>query len=172
MPWDYPWIWQEADERVHFDGVLRRIQTDPDLRGAVTFDGFGPDVAAWLRRIGWVLSTSDDESFHLAPAEGMASRAVPLIRSWPGADSIYDRRWIHDDSAAMAEAILRAAGAEQWAELGRIAQGQAHETFSLARVVDAWTQVLTANLPAYEPDRPAPQDSEASRAGAGAGSEG
>ena len=74
MPWDYDWIWTLDEERAHFDTVLRRIQTEPELRGAVTFDRFGPDVPAWLRRIGWVLSTSDDESFHLAPAEGMASR--------------------------------------------------------------------------------------------------
>jgi glycosyltransferase involved in cell wall biosynthesis len=165
MPWEYPWIWQEADERTQFDGVLRRIQTDPDLRGAVTFDGFGPDVAAWLRRIGWVLSTSDDESFHLAPAEGMASRAVPLIRSWAGSDSIYDRRWIHDDTESMAEAILEAGEPDRWAELGRIAHDQARATFSLDRVVDAWTEILTTNLPAYEPDPPTAASPEPTGAG-------
>jgi glycosyltransferase involved in cell wall biosynthesis len=152
MPWQYDWIWQDVTERAHVDEVLRRIQTDPDLRGAVTFDGFGPDVAGWLRRIGWVLSTSDDESFHLAPAEGMASRAVPVIRNWPGADSIYDPRWIHDSAESMADAIAEANEGGRWAELGQLAQDQVRSTFGLSRVADAWTAVLTSNLPAYVPE--------------------
>ena len=77
LPWEYQWIWDVHAEREAFDDILRRMQIDPALRGAVTFDGFGPDVPGWLRRIGWVLSTSDGESFHLAPADGMASGPSP-----------------------------------------------------------------------------------------------
>src|SRR5262249_13816645 len=69
------WVWQNEHERDHFKEALRRVQRSELLRGAVVFDDAGPDVAAWLRRVGFVLSTSDDESFHVAPAEGMASRA-------------------------------------------------------------------------------------------------
>jgi glycosyltransferase involved in cell wall biosynthesis len=152
MPWQYDWIWQDITERAHVDEVLRRIQTDPDLRGAVTFDGFGPDVAGWLRRIGWVLSTSDDESFHLAPAEGMASRAVPLIRNWPGADSIYDPRWIHISTEAMADFIGQANELGRWTELGQLAREQVRSTFALSRVAQAWTAILTSNLPSYVPE--------------------
>ena len=39
------------------------------------------------------------------PAEGMASRAVPVLRHWPGAETIYDTRWIHRGPAEMAAAI-------------------------------------------------------------------
>jgi glycosyltransferase involved in cell wall biosynthesis len=156
MPWEYDWIWQDATERALFDDVLRRIQTDADLRGAVTFDAFGPDVAGWLRRIGWVLSTSDDESFHLAPAEGMASRAVPVIRNWPGADSIYDRRWIHDSPEAMADAILEVNTHDGWAGLGQIGRDQVHGSFALSRVVDPWIALLAGNLPAYSRSRTKP----------------
>ena len=62
---------------------LQRIQTSRAVAGRGRLRQFGPDVGTWLRRIGFILSTSDDESFHLAPAEGMASGAVPVIRSWP-----------------------------------------------------------------------------------------
>ena len=95
MPWEHWWVWQNPAERDHYAHALRRVQRSPLLRGAVVFDDAGPDVAAWLRRVGFVLSTSDDESFHVAPAEGMASRAVPVLRHWPGAETIYDMRWIH-----------------------------------------------------------------------------
>ena len=105
MPWEHWWVWQNPAEREHYASALRRVQRAPLLRGAVVFDDAGPDVAAWLRRVGFMLSTSDDESFHVAPVEGMASRAVPVVRHWPGAETIYDRRWIHRDPAQMAAAI-------------------------------------------------------------------
>ncbi|MGW1613395.1 glycosyltransferase [Streptomyces sp. NPDC002285] len=142
-PWEYWWIWNKPEEREHYDAVLRRMQTSPLLEGAVVFDAFGPDVAGWLRRVGHVLSTSDDESFHLAPAEGMASGAVPSLLPWPGADEIYDRRWIHDNPEAMAEAIA-ALGEEGWRSAGELARTQVREGFSLERVADRWTELLVS----------------------------
>ena len=106
MTWEYPWIWARAEEQEHCREVCARINTSPLLRGAVQLDGFGGDVAAWLRKIGFVLSTSDDESFHLAPAEGMASRALPMLLPWKGADAIYPGEWIHADDDEIAAAIL------------------------------------------------------------------
>jgi glycosyltransferase involved in cell wall biosynthesis len=151
LPWEYDWIWNVDAERVHFDEILRRIQTDPFLRGAVTFDAFGPDVATWLRRIGWVLSTSDDESFHLAPAEGMASAAVPVIRAWPGSDTIYDRRWIHADPHSMVEEVRRITADGAWPAEREVAQAQARASFDFNLVTSAWIEVLTANLALAEP---------------------
>ncbi|MGW1544873.1 glycosyltransferase [Streptomyces sp. NPDC002309] len=142
-PWEYWWIWNKPEERAHYEAVLRRMQTSPLLENAVVFDDFGADVAGWLRRIGNVLSTSDDESFHLAPAEGMASAAVPALLPWPGADEIYDRRWIHQDPQAMADA-LAGLGEEGWREAGRLARTQVREQFSLQRVARDWTELLVA----------------------------
>ena len=76
-------------------------------------------MPAWLRRIGFVLSTSDDESFHVAPAEGMASGAVPVIRHWPGAETIYDTRWIRETPAEMAASIAALASPDDWEAAGR-----------------------------------------------------
>ena len=142
MPWDYDWIWRRPGEPETTDAYLRRIQVSEQLRGAVVFDQFGPDVASWLRRVGFVLSTSDDESFHLAPAEGMASGAVPVVRSWPGADTIYESRWIYDDPAEMAQAILTSAEPDRWEQERQVAREQARAAFGLDRVVDAWVDLL------------------------------
>jgi hypothetical protein len=114
MPWELWWVWQHQEERAHYFEAFRRVQRSPLLRGAVVFDDGGPDVPAWLRRIGFVLSTSDDESFHMAPAEGMASRAVPVIRHWPGAETIYDTRWIRENPAEMAASIAALSSPEAW----------------------------------------------------------
>ena len=113
-------------------------------------------MAAWLRRIGFVLSTSDDESFHLAPAEGMASRAVPALLDWPGADTVYDRRWIHGSVDDMADAIGRIVADDRWAEEGALAHEQAVEAFGLDRLAATWSRLLVADSavePAAAPGR-------------------
>ncbi len=145
MPWEHWWVWQNPAEREHYADALRRVQRSPLLRGAVVFDDAGPDVPAWLRRVGFVLSTSDDESFHVAPAEGMASRAVPVLRHWPGAETIYDMRWIHRGPAEMAAAVLDLAGEDDWRAAGDDAHAQAAAAFNLNRVCEAWHGLLTAD---------------------------
>jgi glycosyltransferase involved in cell wall biosynthesis len=153
MPWEYWWVWQNPAERDHYATALRRVQRSPLLRGAVVFDDAGPDVAAWLRRVGFVLSTSDDESFHVAPAEGMASRAVPVLRHWPGGETIYDTRWIHRDPAAMAAAIARLAAPDDWREAGDAAYAQVAAAYNLPLVCEAFRGLLTADL---DPATPTP----------------
>jgi glycosyltransferase involved in cell wall biosynthesis len=144
LPWDYWWIWQKEEERAHFEQVFRRVRRSRSLAGAVVFDPYGRDVGAWLRRIGFVLSTSDDESFHLAPAEGMASGAVPALLDWPGADTIYDRHWIHADPAAMAASIAATVRAGRWDTERRLAATQVSEAYSLDSVCARFTDLLTA----------------------------
>jgi glycosyltransferase involved in cell wall biosynthesis len=153
MPWEHWWVWQHQAERDHFNTALRRAQRSELLRGAVVFDDAGPDVAAWLRRVGFVLSTSDDESFHVAPAEGMASRAVPVLRHWPGAETIYDMRWIHRGPEEMAAAIGTLADTAAWREAGEAAHGQAAGRFALQQVCETWHRLLTTDI---EPAVPGP----------------
>jgi glycosyltransferase involved in cell wall biosynthesis len=147
MPWEHWWVWQNPEERAHYMTALRRVQRSPLLQGAVVFDDAGPDVPSWLRRIGFVLSTSDDESFHVAPAEGMASRAVPVIRHWPGAETIYDKRWLTRTPLEMAAAIAAYRDEEPWRAAGALAREQVL-AWDLATVAGTWYQVLSENLPA------------------------
>jgi glycosyltransferase involved in cell wall biosynthesis len=145
LPWDYWWIWQKDEERAHFEQVFRRVRRDRALAGAVVFDPYGRDVGGWLRRVGFVLSTSDDESFHLAPAEGMASGAVPAVLNWPGAETIYDRHWIHPDPAAMAAAIAATVHDGRWDTERHLANIQVREAYSLDKVCAQFTDLLTAH---------------------------
>ncbi|HEU5156286.1 MAG TPA: glycosyltransferase [Streptosporangiaceae bacterium] len=143
LPWDYWWIWQKDEERAHFEEVFRRVRRSPALAGAVVFDPFGPDVGAWLRRIGFVLSTSDDESFHLAPAEGMASGAIPALLNWPGADTIYDPHWIHATPAAMAASISATVRDGLWDDERRLAHAQVRDSYALDKVCAQFAGLLT-----------------------------
>jgi glycosyltransferase involved in cell wall biosynthesis len=152
MPWDYWWIWRKPEEREATITLMDRLRDDPTVRGAVSFDGFGGDVPAWLRRVGWVLSTSDDESFHLAPAEGMASRAVPAILPWPGADTIYSPRWIHADPCAIAESVLDTVHRGDWTDLAEDAFAEVATSFPLTDVCDTWSMLLVEDVPADTAD--------------------
>jgi glycosyltransferase involved in cell wall biosynthesis len=146
LPWDYPWVWRWPEERRSTDLVMRRVQTSNLLRGSVVFDDFGPDVGSWLRRIGFVLSTSDDESFHLAPAEGMASRAIPAILDWPGADTIYDRRWIAGSTDELARRIADIVAEDRFATEGEAAHRQAVAAFGLDRIGRIWERLLIEDV--------------------------
>lgn len=82
------WINKRDDERAYYDRLLERLE-EPVFKDSVVFDGHGDDVPEWLTKIGFVLSTSDLESFHLAPAEAMTSGTYPIIRHWTGSETIY-----------------------------------------------------------------------------------
>ena len=142
LPWEYWWIWQKEEERAHYEKAFRRIRRSKLLSGGVVFDNYGRDVASWLRRIGFVLSTSDDESFHLAPAEGMASGAVPALLPWPGAETIYDPRWIHEDTSAMAAAISTTVTTNRWHQDSALARAQVKAAYTLPEVCRQWTNLL------------------------------
>jgi glycosyltransferase involved in cell wall biosynthesis len=145
MPWQHWWVWQLPVERDHYTEALRRVQRSPLLQNAVVFDDAGPDVPAWLRRVGFVLSTSDDESFHVGPAEGMGSRAVPVIRHWPGAETIYDKRWIRETPQEMAAFVASLSDPADWRAAGEAAHQQV-QSFRLEAVCEAWHKLLTTNL--------------------------
>lgn len=147
LPWQMPWVWRDEAERDSFRELFEYVERSELLRGSIIFDDYGADVANWLRRVGWVLSTSDDESFHLAPAEGAASGAVPVLLPWPGSDQIYDQKWIHPDITTAAKFILDSIKNGNWAELGNQARAEISERYGLAQVTEQWTRLLTEDLP-------------------------
>ncbi len=142
LPWELAWIWNRKQERESFEALFRRIRRSPLLASSVVFDPSGPDVASWLRRVGFVLSTSDDESFHLAPAEGMASGAVPALLGWPGSETIYDRHWIHEKPSDMADAIARIVAEGRWEEERTQARAEVGQAYALDLVCDQWSALI------------------------------
>ena len=142
LPQQEKWVWDNAAERAYFAEQLPRLD-QPPLAGVVTLDPFGADVASWFRNIGFILSVSDDESFHLAPAEGMATEAIPVIRNWPGADSVYSGDWVTDDLEQMAARIQETAvDAATWRATGQRAAAQATASFARRLVVEQWDRLL------------------------------
>jgi glycosyltransferase involved in cell wall biosynthesis len=147
MPWELPWVWRDPAERSFSERQFQRIEESPGLAGAVAIEPFGPTVASWLRNVGFVLSTSDYESFHLAPAEGAVSGAVPVLLPWPGADGIYDRRWIVADVDAMAERIAAIVDGGTWDDERRRAQAEIRDRYGLGAVLARWEELLLGEEP-------------------------
>lgn len=88
-PEDYPWMHSQPRkaEMDYYRAQYKRIE-DNHWQNNVIFEEHGP-IDIWLQKIGYILSVSDFESFHLAPAEGMASGAIPVVYNWDGAETIY-----------------------------------------------------------------------------------
>lgn len=105
MPWEFPHLWQKPEQRESYLDFFARLGAS-DLHEAVAFEPFGADMGTWYRKIGWMLSPSTTESFHLAPAEGMASGAVPVIWNRPGASETFGDEFLVEDTTEAAAYVL------------------------------------------------------------------
>lgn len=132
-PGEERWMREDPDQMDRYRRLAERIET-ADVR----WEPHGPQVAEWFRGVEFILSTSDDESFHLAPAEGMASGTVPVIWPWPGAELVYDSRWIVTDAAEAAAAIT-ATGPDH-----RLAARREVAGYDLPGVLEEWERLLFA----------------------------
>jgi hypothetical protein len=90
-----------------------------------------------------VLSVSDFESFHLSVAEGAASRAVPVVLPWQGADSIYPAEWISRSPSAAVDRINQLTQSRSWRETGVACREVAVRRFGIERVLDELVEVVT-----------------------------
>lgn len=105
-PWNYAWEWKKTAHQDAYREQFLRIGQDPLLREGISFEPFGPDMGNWLRRIGWMLSTSTRETFHLAGIEGAASGAVPLVWEREGSREIFSDRWNFASTEDVARFVL------------------------------------------------------------------
>lgn len=93
------------ETKLMMEELRKKIDT-PIYRDSVFFHSEGSDVPEWFRDIGFVLSTSDFESFHCSLAEGMASGSIPIITGWPGAHTIYPEEFISSDVDVIVDKVI------------------------------------------------------------------
>ncbi|MFZ0387300.1 MAG: hypothetical protein WAL22_16685 [Solirubrobacteraceae bacterium] len=146
-PWDYDWMASRETEHRFYEAALARIERSPLLGPAVTFEAFGADIAVFLEKIGWILSLSDVEGHAVAPIEGMASGAVPVILDRPGASDQYPEEWVYADPDAAARAVLGAVGIDRMRAGARRAVDLSRQ-YSWSRLAPVWHELLALNGPA------------------------
>jgi len=152
LPIDQPTVWADRVERAYFERHARAIQTDPLLRESVLFEPYG-FMPEWFRKVGIVLSLSDEEGSHVALEEGMASGCLPIVRPWPGSAEVFPEvppdLFVADVDEA-AERILRAVtGGELsgWRSAATDACGDHY----LTAVCAAWERLLLSPEPPGSP---------------------
>lgn len=146
MPWENRFARTDPTEREYVSWCFSRIEQDPLLRGGVIFDPPGRDMARWFRKVGHILSTSDEEGCHTAVGEGMGSGAVPLVRPWPGAAEVYDKRWVYESLDQAVAAVLACADEDVWAARAADAKAEIRRTYDPRLVVEAWADLLHGDV--------------------------
>lgn len=97
-PEEYEWM--HAPGRIkeldYYYEQYKRLEIEP-VKSAVVFDGFANDMVDWYKKIDFILSPSDHESFHYGLADGVASGCIPILWPWEGASTVYDASWVVND---------------------------------------------------------------------------
>jgi glycosyltransferase involved in cell wall biosynthesis len=102
---------ERADERRYAKRFRRRV-LDDDVRDAITFAGYVPDLPHRLGGVGYALSSSLRESQGVGLVEMVASGAVPVVRDWPmyrdygGARSLFPTEWVVESPSEAVSRIL------------------------------------------------------------------
>ncbi|NDO78827.1 glycosyltransferase [Kocuria indica] len=141
-PWDYAWMWRQPVVQDAYRAFYERLIDNPELLAHVSFDAFDPDMGRWFRRIGWMLSPSSRETFHLAPVEGQASGAVPVVWDREGAREIFPEEFVHADMTSAADGILRANAIESGFDQASARARQAVQRWDLSHIAPLWADVL------------------------------
>ncbi|NKG22729.1 glycosyltransferase [Paeniglutamicibacter terrestris] len=141
-PWDYAWEWKKQAHQAAYRDFYSRIGESEVLRSHIAFEGFGPDMAGWFRKIGWMLSPSYRETFHLAPVEGMASGTMPIVWNREGASDIFPKDHVfgatHDAANFILETVRHRQGLLERSQ--RVQQFSAK--YSRSTVNSAWLQLV------------------------------
>jgi len=90
--------WMKAPGRKHelefYDKVYNKINSNVVYTNAIIYDGFGNDMPEWYKKIDFIISPSDHESFHYALADGVSAGCIPLLWPWENAEKVYSPDWI------------------------------------------------------------------------------
>jgi len=145
MPDEYPWIINRPEELPYYKGQMDRIKNSDLLKDAVHFDGWGDDMPEWYQKIGFILSVSDFESFHLSVAEGAASRAIPVLLKWEGAEEIYPEDWSYHIVDEMVSAIFDIVKSGRFKEIAESRYAYVEKNFDIERISRLWLEIIEAD---------------------------
>ena len=121
--------------------IMERINRSESLRYRVIFDPPGNDVNEWLTMIGFILSPSDFESFHLAVGEGMFTGSVPVVWDWPGSSEIWPKASIVRSAELASERIFSFNGRDLKVEGARMRE-YILKNYATEDVVALWEDVI------------------------------
>lgn len=147
---EYSWMQNDEEEAQYFTAIKNRIYSS-EWKNSVVFESWSADVSDWYRKIGFILSTSDIESFHLAAAEGMASGSIPIILNWEAAKGIYPLRFIFEKTKDAADFIKKLTEEEK-DEYMKYVREYAFQKFDKNKLLIQWKSIIDEELKTVEND--------------------
>lgn len=141
-PEELPWVIKDEDERTYFKACERFI-ADNGLSDSVTHAGW-VDTTSELAQVGFVLSLSDFESFHVAPAEAFASGNQGLFLGWRGVEFLYPERYIHRDIYSIRDYILANREEGHFQATGAHGRAYVQRNYGLGAFITNITEVVTS----------------------------
>ncbi len=144
MPWEYPHVWNDPVEKQLYLDFFERIARSEALQAHVAFDPFSADIASWYRGIGYILSPSEIESFHLAPAEGMAARTIPVFWEREGVSEVFGEHAAGWTQETRIERILQNCDRKNFETNGRSARDFAKK-WDIKALTPKWENLLAGN---------------------------
>lgn len=144
-PFDYDWLLKREDELEYYLKIFERINSSDLLRYKVIFDPVGDDVNEWLSLVGFILSPSDFESFHMAVGEGMLTGSSPVIWGWDGADEIWPTQSIIRTINNAKDLILNVNKNESLEQIYNKNRQWVLDNYSCDDIVNKWVRVLDAD---------------------------
>jgi glycosyltransferase involved in cell wall biosynthesis len=138
-PEEFRWMRFRLRELLYYRWLYRLVRLST-AGSHIRFDGYTEEVAEWLRGIGFILSTSEHESFHVGVAEGMASGAIPVVRDWEGARNLYPEQFIYS-TVPEAVGIIRRCQ-EDYDELSSFCRDFARRHFDLSVIIPQYEGLL------------------------------
>lgn len=81
----------------HFEDLEWIEQNKPDNVEVLPETSEG-HVVKWFGNTDFIISNSDDESWHAVITEGMLCECVPMVRHWVGAEQMHPKRYIFEDA--------------------------------------------------------------------------
>jgi len=86
--------WAGAVQELRFDYYIQHMLIRLGLSDKVKMYGKVEDIAEFLKDKECVICTSPWESQNLSLMEGMLCGCKPLIHNFPGAEEVYDKKWV------------------------------------------------------------------------------
>lgn len=143
-PEDLGWVWRREDERAWYLEQYDRIRAS-EWGGRVHFDPPGDDVPDWLRQVGYLVSASDFESFHVAIGEAMSSGALPVVWDWLGAAGIWPNEFMVHDVDEAASLVRRLSADPGLAALREGLKDWVSQRYGQQVVASAWADLLRSD---------------------------
>ncbi|AKK02036.1 glycosyltransferase [Corynebacterium epidermidicanis] len=140
-PWNYPWEWSKSIHQDQYRDFFRRIGESPGISKSISFEPFGPDIGNWFSKIGWILSPSYRETFHLAAIEGACSGAVPLAWRREGSEEIIGSDYNFKNTDEVVDFVLDVIQSGRYEDVSKSASDFA-QRYSAEIVRERWLDLV------------------------------